>query len=335
MKGIRIVLLLLVVLLAACSEEELDAWLEEDGTEMAETSADGASYVDEEVELVELLIDGGCKEGEVFNEEDESCSLIVDCGNADECATWGDEVVAMLEENVGSLVEEEAVATDYEGLDVLTQYEVDLDAEVLETAEVVTPETLEYHSALWYSYAWLIPEYAREDMNKFEVFDSGETLAYVYLHDEYGTEEWTLGMNRYDLELASESMVTYIHEFAHLLSLRDSEVDYYADEASCEGYFIDERCYYNDAYIAYYYDLFYANGELEHTLDNYISEYAMTSITEDFAETFAHFVLTQKPAGDTLVEEKILHFYEYDNLIELRADILSRAATWIDRTVVE
>lgn len=172
-------------------------------------------------------------------------------------------------------------------------------------------------------------------MNKFEVFDSGETLAYVYLHDEYRTENWTLGMNRYDLELASESMVTHIHEFAHLLSLRDSEVDYYADEASCEGYFIDEYCYYNDAYIAYYYDFFYANGAPKHILDHYISEYAMTSIVEDFAETFAHFVLTQKPAGNTLVEGKILYFYEYDNLIELRADILSRVATWIDRTVVE
>lgn len=329
------------MLLTACSEEELDAWLEDDGgTEVVEKGSsagnvDGASYVDEDVELVDLLIDGGCKDGEVFNEDDESCSLITDCDDIDACVEWGNDMVVTLEETYGSLVEEEGNLPDHEGLDVLTTYEVDLDGEVLETDEDVTPETIEYHSALWYSYAWLIPEYARPEMNQFEVFDSGETLAYVYLHDELGTADWTLGVNRTNLELASETMVTYIHEFAHLLSLRDTEVDYYADEDSCENYYIDDRCYLEDAYIAYYYDEFYIEGEPEHTLDNYISNYATTSIVEDFAETFAHFVLTEMPAGDTMVEQKILYFYQFDDLIELRADILARAATWMDRTITE
>lgn len=329
-----IMLLFLSVLLVACGDE----WLEEDVTKGGEktesqSSKEGASYVDESVELVDLLIDGGCKEGEVFNEDDESCSLVIDCNSPEDCARWGDDLVVQLEETYGSLVLEETVATDYEGLDVLTKYDVDLDNEVLVTEDNITDETLEYHSSLWYGYAWLIPEYAREDMNKFEVFDSGDTLAHVYLHDEFGTEDWTLGMNRENLELASETMITYIHEFSHLLSLRDTEVDYYADANSCEHYYLDDTCYYEDAYIAYFYEQFYSNGLPEATLENYISDYAMTSIVEDFAESFAHFVLSPQPTGDTIVEQKILYFYQFEDLIQLRADILARAATWMDRTV--
>lgn len=86
-------------------------------------------------------------------------------------------------------------------------------------------------------------------MNKFEVFDSGSTLAYVTYHDDYA-EEWILGMNRNNLELASETLVTYIHEFAHLLSLRNTEVDYYAYEKDCEGLYLDDRNFSTGCYMA-------------------------------------------------------------------------------------
>lgn len=287
--------------------------------------------MDDSVELVELLIDGGCKVDEVFNEEDESCSLKMDCQGF-ECATWADDLIVQLEEQYGSLTEEESVAIDLEDR-VLAQYDINLEDEVLETDANVSDEVLNYHSSLWYSYAWLIPEYARSDMNKFEVFDSGSTLAYVTTHDDYA-EQWTIGMNRDNLELASETMVTYIHEFSHLLSLRNTEIDYYADEDTCEGLFYEDYCYYDDAYIKYFYDEFYTH-EQEETDDYFVSDYAMSSIAEDFAETFAHFVLTPQPSGTTVKDEKIRFFYDFEDLVELRAEILGRAATWLDRTVVD
>ena len=33
----------------------------------------------ESVKYVELLIDGGCKAGEIYIETDEACSLVIDC----------------------------------------------------------------------------------------------------------------------------------------------------------------------------------------------------------------------------------------------------------------
>lgn len=320
-------LLLLALLLVACGDE----WLEE---EPVSKSAEGAeNYVEEDLEMVSLTGVDGCKDGEQYFEEDDVCSLVVQCDDVDGCITWGDEVVWALEEEYGSLIYEESVPEPYDGLDTIAVYEVDLETEELFTEDDVDQETIDYHAGLWYSYAWIIPEYARPEMNRFEVFQSGETLAHVYIHDEYAAEQWTLGMNNEHQEYASESMVTYIHEFAHLLSLRETEVDYYSD--SCDGYDIDGDCYFDDAYIVDFYNQFYADGKAEYSEDNYVSEYAETTIVEDFAETFAHFVLTEMPAGNTLAEEKILFFYQYNNLIELRADILARAATWMDRIVVE
>ena len=326
-------LLLLSILLVACGDE-VSTEDSGDAVEKEVSAEDGESYVAGDIEMVELMGEG-CKDGEVYIEEEDICTLILECDDAESCAQWGDEIVIDLEDTYGSLVLEESVPTDLEGLNVIATYEVDNDTELITTEDDIAQDTIDYHGGLWFSYAWLIPEYARSDMNRFEVFESGDTLAHVYIHDEEAASDWTLGMNNENIELASETMITYIHEFAHLLSLRETEVDYYYPDSGCETLFVDETCYFEDAYIADYYDQFYSDGALEATEDNYVSDYASTSITEDFAETFAHFVLSPEPAGDTVVAEKILFFYQYEDLITLRAEILSRAATWMDRTVVD
>lgn len=325
-------LLLLITLLGACSLDDL-----EDATADLDDPISKPLLSEEELEFVELLIDGGCKEGEVFNEEDESCSVVIDCSGTEDCSYWGDDLALALEDSYGSLVEEHSEIPDFDGLEVLVEYDVDLENETIETDANVTQETVDQHATLWYSYAWLIPEYAREDMTKFEVFDSGDTLAHVYMQDEDYPDLWTLGMNRADLVYASDTILTYIHEFAHLLSLRNIEVDYdaYAEEDLCEGVFYEDYCYYEDAYLAAYYEQFYADGYPEEDYDHFVSDYAMSSMIEDFAETFAHYVVSPAPAGDTMAEDKILFFHQYEELVHLRADILSRAATWLDRTVTE
>lgn len=319
--------LLTLILLSACSLDLDDM----DSEEMISKPL----ISDEPIQLVELLIDGGCKENEIFNEEDETCSVKIQCKNPNDCIVWGNHLATELKDIYGSLVEELSDIPDFDGLDVLVQYDIDLENELIETYDNVTDETLEHHASLWFSYAWLIPEYARTDMTRFEVFDSGDTLAHVYLHEDYDDEYWTLGMNRADLEYASDTVLTYIHEFAHLLSLRNSEVDYYADEDTCDGLYIEDYCFYEDAYLADFYATFYEEKRPKDDYKHYISDYAMTNVIEDFAETFAHYVLLPAPEGNTIAEQKLLFFQQYKELIELRNDILARTATWLDRTVLE
>lgn len=327
-------LLLLSVFLIACGEDVTEDEEKSEVIYEKNQTVEGESYVAGDIEMVELIGEG-CKDGEEYIEEEDICTLVLECDDYESCIKWGNEIVVDLEDTYGSLILEESVPTDLESLDVIATYDVDIDTEEITTEDNISQDTVDYHGGLWYSYAWLIPEYERPDMNRFEVFQSGDTLAHVYIHDEEAASDWTLGMNNENIELASETMITYIHEFAHLLSLRETEVDYYYPDSGCETSFIDERCFFEDAYMADYYNQFYSDGTLEATEDNYVSDYATTSITEDFAETFAHFVLSPQPAGDTLVEEKILFFYQYENLVTLRAEILSRAATWLDRTVID
>ena len=301
-------------MLVGCSEED---WLEDvQISEVAESA---------------VLDESACEANQQYLAEEMICALPMTC-EGDGCATFGHEVVAELEDVYGSLVEEESIATDEE-FKVIASYTVDLDNELIETEDDVSQDDVDYHAELWFDFAWLIPEYARLDMDRFEVFESGATLAHVYMNNpEEEVGRWTLGMNEKNIELASETMVTYIHEFAHLLAMRDEEVDYYADEDSCEGVWTDDLCFREDSYIKHYYDIFYTKEQPE-TLDSYVSEYAMTSISEDFAESFAHFVLTEQPTATRLVDDKITFFYQYTNLVELRADILRRAVTWLEASV--
>jgi hypothetical protein len=58
-----------------------------------------------------------------------------------------------------------------------------------------------------------------------------------------------------------------------------------------------------------------------------VSDYSVTHPAEDIAESFAFFVLSPQPAGESIAEQKIRFFYEYPELIDLRAEILQNLCT--------
>ncbi|KGR77296.1 zinc-binding metallopeptidase [Ureibacillus sinduriensis] len=282
----------------------------------------------EEIELV-----NACYENEVFIEDEKTCSLNIECNDADSCAKWGNTIVANLEADYGSLVYEESVATGQEGITLLASYNVDHDGEMIFAEEQkLSKELTDYHSHLWNSFSWLIPEKYRKEINRFEVFESGDTLAYISLRDKYG-RFWTLGMNNEDIELASETLVTYLHEYAHFLSLNESQIDYWTEIDGCTSLVLkDSGCFYEDAYLNAFYKRFWEPGGHGKIEDFYVSRYAMSSPEEDFSESFAHFVLTETPSGKNVMEEKLLFFYEYEELVQLRTEILARTATWLVRS---
>ena len=66
-------------------------------------------------------------------------------------------------------------------------------------------------------------------------------------------------------------------------------------------------------------DLFYEKYE-----DRFVSAYASSNVDEDIAESWTAFVLLEKPQDiDSISNQKILFFYEYPELIELRYHIRS------------
>jgi len=65
-------------------------------------------------------------------------------------------------------------------------------------------------------------------------------------------------------------------------------------------------------------DMFYEKYQ-----DRFVTGYASTNVDEDIAESWTAFVLTDKPQKDNskISEQKILFFYDYPELIELREHI--------------
>lgn len=55
--------------------------------------------------------------------------------------------------------------------------------------------------------------------------------------------------------------------------------------------------------------------------DKFVTEYAATNLDEDMAESFTLFILEPKPSGVSIAEEKILFFYDFPELVELRREI--------------
>jgi hypothetical protein len=65
-------------------------------------------------------------------------------------------------------------------------------------------------------------------------------------------------------------------------------------------------------------DQFYLTNQ-----DQFVTPYSVTSPEEDLAETWAHFIFEAKPAGHSISQKKILFFYDYPDLVQLRAQIVN------------
>lgn len=56
--------------------------------------------------------------------------------------------------------------------------------------------------------------------------------------------------------------------------------------------------------------------------DQFVRSYAATNPREDIAESWTRFVLSPKPTGTSIADQKILFFYEYPELVQMRINII-------------
>jgi len=217
------------------------------------------------------------------------------------------------------------------------------------------------HQELWDYFASLIPLSERRMITRFVVFTDGpeETLAMVEPDPEDPTR-WTLAIDPADAGDREELTYTLIHEFGHLLTLDARQVppdlalaqdpengDLYQQAAeACPYYFPGEGCSTAESYINAFFERFWidrydewleidAEEDEDRRLelleqfyqdyqDEFVTDYAATNPEEDIAEAWTLFVLQPKPAGDTIAEQKLLFFYDYPELVKLRAEIAAR-----------
>jgi len=220
------------------------------------------------------------------------------------------------------------------------------------------------HQKLWDYFKALIPLEYRRDLAEFSIMTDGQdNLLAAVAQTSDDLTLWGLEVDIADTQDYYYLSYTLVHEFAHLLTLGPNQVppskaifnnpddnNIYLNEVSaCPNYHPGEGCSNRDSFINQYYNQFWAdiydewnNINLEEDeniyyerLDNFyydhqdqfLTDYSVTHPAEDIAEAFSFFVFSPKPAGDTIAEQKILFFYNFPELVNLRTNIINNLCT--------
>jgi len=198
---------------------------------------------------------------------------------------------------------------------------------------------------IWKQFTVMIPISQRELLNEFIIFTDGgsDLLAAVEKADQPG--KWSLQVDIVDAKDRLALSATLLHEFAHLYTLNSSQTE--GDNYVCTQDYINPGCGRDGSYIDLFYQQFWADIFSEwqtiNAIDNpddwndqmdkfylshqseFLTAYSATEPAEDIAEAWMYFILSPQPAGETTVaEEKILFFYGFPELVQLRMDIRSR-----------
>lgn len=217
---------------------------------------------------------------------------------------------------------------------------------------------------VWTYFTSLIPEEDRRMVSHYTVLTDGQAnLLAAVAPSPSDPSQWTLEVDIADATDYGNLTFTMIHEFGHLLTLNADQVPpsmaifsnphdtiiYDQQAAACTNYFTGEGCSNSNSYINQYYQHFWKDIYAEwsqidqiqdqhdyyqelsqfyqHYEDRFVSEYATTNPGEDIAESWAFFVLGPKPQSNTVADQKVLFFYEHPELVQLRAQILTRLCT--------
>ena len=218
----------------------------------------------------------------------------------------------------------------------------------------------ELQKQAWDLFAKIIPPDQRAIVRQYEIITDGPggVLGAVE-QTPFDPNSWMLEVDIADAPDTKNLVFTMLHEFGHLLTLNSSQVppdlkvfdnptdeDIYNQEVSaCSTYFPGEGCSLENSYINVFFSRFWTNiydewqkidniendQKRENRLevfynkyqDQFVDDYAVTDPSEDIAETWAFYILSPKPEGSSIADQKIKFFYQYPELVQLRQQILT------------
>jgi hypothetical protein len=213
---------------------------------------------------------------------------------------------------------------------------------------------------IWDFFAKILPPDQRTEIKTFIIATDGRggVLASISLLNADLTN-WQLNVDIVDAIDPTNMTYTLLHEFGHLLTLDSSQQTpdlqllnhpndqkiYTAEASTCPQFLTSEGCSKPDSYINDFYQKFWVElfdtwatinaetdsatydrklGEFYHAhQDQFVTPYSATSPEEDIAESWAHFIFDVKPNGNTIARKKILFFYDYPYLVNLRNQIVN------------
>jgi hypothetical protein len=211
---------------------------------------------------------------------------------------------------------------------------------------------IESQKLIWSYFASIIPPEQRVPLNEYRIFSdgSGNISGYNEIQGtwkgEDESETWALEVDLANYQNLKSVNDVLVHEFGHMLTLNIHQMDMRTEPAKCQFY-ADDTCSFEDSYLNRFFDQFW-KGKLydewktitsqtdkaavksglttfyqAHSQD-FVREYAATAPVEDIADSWTYFVMTPRPVGNTVAEQKILFFYNIPEFVDLRSEIRSR-----------
>ncbi|MDN5201053.1 hypothetical protein QQ008_06765 [Fulvivirgaceae bacterium BMA10] len=202
------------------------------------------------------------------------------------------------------------------------------------------------HDEVWKFFVKLIPAEIRPQMKRLLLFADSESGVGAYVGpvdpDGKNLKEWEMGLNLdafYQNEVLDkpEAGAIIIHEFGHLLTLHEGQINSGVDSATCSNFFTSEGCSRKDSYLTPFFGKFWndihaeslkiesAEGEekfYNKYKDRFLTRYAATNPAEDIAESFTYFVLkNNKASGNDVASQKLNFFYDFPEALNIREQI--------------
>ncbi len=276
------------------------------------------------------------------------------CASFDACPGFRDALVEALTELLKQLLAEKIAeaqdntfdSADYSNFQDAT-YQVLSSGKLAGESIGAVPDI---STRLWNDFKKVVPEQDIKDYFSYmRVYFDDDDFAAAYVEtDDNDSEKWGLGINLSDLNTSSPEQYrnvveTLVHEYAHVLTLNVNQVDGRVRESRCATYY-SNGCAYANSYIHAYVDMFWDEDDFDTSEDiqdendedekeeiaddyfeetgDYVTPYATWHPDEDIAESFAYFVLQDEPTNNNReVDEKLLFFYEYPELVTMRTNI--------------
>lgn len=205
----------------------------------------------------------------------------------------------------------------------------------------------EDEEAVFERFAELIPAEHRPEVTTFVAISQEDSSGVdgamqnpVDADGEPILDEYYIALDTTGSSTGAELDRTIIHEFAHLLTLREEQLTPLTaeeresdDPIECPVYPVPE-CPAEGSYLDDYFTTFEYADDAPYDPDVYPTEYAATIPTEDVAEVFAEWVISDDDArtvtddGETrdvvpgsVLDQKFDFFENYPDLVEVRNDI--------------
>lgn len=340
-------------------------------------------FFDDEFDFSEMTADD-CVEGEEYDPIEKVCYY--ECETDQECAAIEAKINAQLDAIGQDFFDGEKEYNDEHPTEesTLISYKVSntsisnpTKSSVSDPNSITAQNATDKHNQIWQEFLKIAPaDFINSYISTYEVFTDGKegTLAYVTQDLNDGTK-WVIGMDIQDAykdgKLYTEDLhYSLIHEFAHILTLNNSQVNFDATlfnimntssddnevenkmkaaESNCSTYFVPEGCTKSNSYFNTFFQNFWKSifpefkkiqeieSDEEYSTEadkfynkyknNFVSDYAATNPGEDIAESFTYFVLKEKPTTNTIANQKVNFFYNYQSLVELRNQIRRNLAT--------